>query len=71
MITAAAHWRRGYGDGMICRRVGAAIAAMLWWACAGGARAQDPSTDYVDYDHNEFKWDVTQQGPILGVALRF
>jgi hypothetical protein len=26
---------------------------------------------YVDYDHNEFKWDVTQQGPILGVALRF
>jgi len=26
---------------------------------------------YVDYNHNEFKWDVTQQGPILGVALRF
>ncbi len=24
---------------------------------------------YVDYDHNEFKWDVTQQGPILGVVL--
>ena len=26
---------------------------------------------YVDYDHNEFKWDVTQQGPILGAVLRF
>jgi hypothetical protein len=26
---------------------------------------------YVDYDHNEFKWDVTQHGPILGAALRF
>lgn len=26
---------------------------------------------YVDYDHNDFKWDVTQQGPILGVAVRF
>lgn len=26
---------------------------------------------YVDYDHNDFKWDVTQQGPILGAVLRF
>jgi hypothetical protein len=26
---------------------------------------------YVDYDHNDFKWDVTQQGPILGTVLRF
>jgi hypothetical protein len=26
---------------------------------------------YVDYDHNEFKWDVTQHGPILGALLRF
>jgi hypothetical protein len=26
---------------------------------------------YVDYDHNEFKWDVTQHGPILGAVLRF
>jgi hypothetical protein len=26
---------------------------------------------YVDYDHNQFEWDVTQHGPILGAALRF
>jgi hypothetical protein len=26
---------------------------------------------HVDYDHNDFKWDVTQQGPILGAVLRF
>jgi hypothetical protein len=26
---------------------------------------------YVDYDHNDFKWEVTQQGPILGAALQF
>lgn len=26
---------------------------------------------YVDYDHNDFKWDTTQQGPILGAVLRF
>lgn len=26
---------------------------------------------YVDDDHNEFKWDVTQQGPILDAVLRF
>jgi hypothetical protein len=26
---------------------------------------------YVDYDHNNFQWDVTQQGPILGAVLRF
>ena len=25
----------------------------------------------VDYDHNDFKWDATQQGPILGAAVRF
>jgi hypothetical protein len=26
---------------------------------------------HVDYDHNDFKWDVTYQGPILGALLRF
>lgn len=26
---------------------------------------------YVDYDHKQFAWDVTQHGPILGTALRF
>ena len=26
---------------------------------------------HIDYDHNNFKWDVTQQGPILGAVLRF
>ena len=24
-----------------------------------------------DYDHNDFKWDVTMQGPILGAEERF
>lgn len=24
-----------------------------------------------DYDHNDFEWDVTMHGPILGAALRF
>ena len=26
---------------------------------------------HTDYDHNDFKWDVTMYGPILGAALRF
>ena len=25
----------------------------------------------IDYDHNEFKWDVVQQGPILGTSIQF
>jgi hypothetical protein len=25
---------------------------------------------HTDYDHNDFKWDVTMYGPILGAALR-
>jgi hypothetical protein len=26
---------------------------------------------YQDYDHNDFKWDVTMSGPIIGAALHF
>jgi hypothetical protein len=26
---------------------------------------------HQDYDHNDFKWDVTMHGPVLGAALRF
>jgi hypothetical protein len=26
---------------------------------------------HTDYDHDNFKWDVTQHGPILGTAIRF
>ena len=26
---------------------------------------------HQDYDHNDFKWDVTMHGPALGAVLRF
>jgi hypothetical protein len=26
---------------------------------------------HQDYDHNDFEWDVTMHGPVLGAALRF
>jgi hypothetical protein len=26
---------------------------------------------HQDYDHNDFKWDVTMYGPVLGAVLRF
>jgi hypothetical protein len=26
---------------------------------------------YQDYHHNDFEWDVTMHGPVLGVATRF
>jgi hypothetical protein len=26
---------------------------------------------HQDYDHNDFKWDVTMHGPVLGTVLRF
>ena len=26
---------------------------------------------HTDYDHDNFKWDVTQHGPILGTSIRF
>jgi hypothetical protein len=26
---------------------------------------------HQDYDHNDFKWDVTMHGPVLGAVLRF
>ena len=26
---------------------------------------------HTDYDHDNFKWDVTQHGPIIGTAIRF
>ena len=26
---------------------------------------------HQDYDHNNFKWDVTMHGPVLGAVLRF
>jgi hypothetical protein len=26
---------------------------------------------HQDYDHNDFKWDVTMHGPVLGAAVRF
>ena len=33
---------------------------------AGGFRAL-----HQDYDHNDFEWDVTMYGPVLGAVLRF
>jgi hypothetical protein len=26
---------------------------------------------HQDYDHNDFKWDVTMHGPVIGAVLRF
>jgi hypothetical protein len=26
---------------------------------------------HQDYSHNDFKWDVTTQGPLLGAAVHF
>ena len=26
---------------------------------------------HQDYDHNDFEWDVTMYGPVLGAVLRF
>jgi hypothetical protein len=26
---------------------------------------------HQDYDHNDFKWDVTMYGPLIGAAMRF
>ena len=26
---------------------------------------------YQDYHHNNFEWDVTMHGPVIGTAVRF
>ena len=26
---------------------------------------------HQDYDHNDFEWDVTMHGPVIGTAVRF
>ena len=26
---------------------------------------------YQDYHHNDFEWDVTMHGPVIGTAVRF
>lgn len=33
------------------------------------ARAGDPL--HQDYDRNDFEWDVTLHGPVLGSSVRF
>jgi len=36
------------------------------WSAHGGYRIAD-----TDYSNGDFKWDVTMQGPIVGVSARF
>ena len=44
----------------------AAVGAFGSILLAAGYRAL-----HQDYDHNDFEWDVTMHGPVLGAVLRF